>query len=200
MKFIMGEKLGMVRLFDAQGRAVPVTLVEAKPCTVTGVRTKERDGYDAVQFGYGSTRRTNKPEKGHFKGLGPFAAVRELRTEGPTDKKTGDAIDVSVFAEGDTVKVSGVSKAKGFQGVVKRHRFAGGPASHGQKHSLREPGSIGSTWPQRVLKGTRMGGRMGGDRRTVRNLTVMKVDKDAHVIAILGAIPGRRGGLVEIRG
>ena len=129
-----------------------------------------------------------------------LAAVRELRTEGPAGKKTGDAIDVSAFVQGDVVKVSGLSKAKGFQGVVKRHRFAGGPASHGQKHSLREPGSIGATWPQRVLKGTRMAGRMGGDRRTVRNLTVMQVDKDAHVIALLGAIPGRRGGLVEIRG
>lgn len=198
MKFILGNKLGMTQLFDEKGRAVAVTLVEARPCTVVQVRTQEKDGYDAVQIGSGSRKKTNKPEKGHLKNLGPFAVMKEFRLSGPAEKKAGDTIDLSVFSEGDMVKVSALSKAKGFQGVVKRHRFAGGPASHGQKHSLREPGSIGATWPQRVLKGTRMAGRMGGVRRSVRGLRVMKVDAEANILAIRGAIPGRTGITVEV--
>ncbi|MBI3685274.1 50S ribosomal protein L3 [Candidatus Azambacteria bacterium] len=198
-KFILGNKVGMTQAYDAQGSAVPITLVEVKPCIVTFVRTKEKDGYDAVQIGCGARKRTNKPETGHLRGHAPFAVLKEFRVKGASDKKVGDSIDVSIFSEGDEVEVSGVTKAKGFQGVVKRHNFGGGPASHGQKHSLREPGSIGATWPQRVIKGTRMAGRMGGDRRTVEGLTVMKVDKENNLIAIKGAIPGKNGALMEIK-
>lgn len=198
-KFIVGTKVGMTQLFDAHGRAVPVTLIEARPFTVTMVRTKERDGYDAVQIGWGRRKRVSKPEKGHLGDRGPFFALKEFRLDHPSDAQVGDVGDASSFSEGDAVRVSGLTKAKGFQGVVKRHRFAGGPASHGQKHSLRAPGSIGATWPQRVLKGTRMAGRMGGERRTIKGLSVLKVDTQNNLIALDGAIPGRRGTIIEIR-
>lgn len=190
----------MTQIFDEKGAAIAVTLIDVQPCTVTQVRTKECDGYDAVQLGFGAKNKANKPEKGHVRDLGAFAVLKEYRTKGAADKKVGDAIDVSLFAEGDAIKVSGTSKAKGFQGVVKRHHFGGGRASHGQKHSEREPGSIGATWPQRVLKGTRMAGRMGGVRKTVTGLTVAKIDKEHNILAVAGAVPGRRGTLLEIKG
>ena len=199
MKFILGKKIGMTRIFNENGKAIPVTVVEANPCTVTFIRSKEKDGYEAVQVGCGLKNKINKPEKGHLKELSQFAVLKEFRVNAP-DHKIGDVIDISVFNEGEKVKISGISKAKGFQGVVKRHSFRGGAASHGQKHSLREPGSIGSTWPQRVLKGMRMAGRMGGERNTVKGLKVIKIDKDENLIAVSGAIPGRRGTLVEIVG
>lgn len=198
MKFILGNKLGMTQAPNAKGEMGPVTLVSVKPCVVTFVRTKEKDGYDAVQVGYGARRRTNKPETGHLRGHAPFSVLKEFRLAEPCEKIAGDSIEVSVFSEGEKVKVSGVTKAKGFQGVVKRHGFRGGPASHGQKHSLREPGSIGATWPQRVLKGRRMAGRMGGDYKTVTGLEVVKVDTENNLIAIKGALPGRNGIVVEI--
>lgn len=196
-KFILGRKIGMTRIFNGNGKAIPVTVVEANPCTVTFIRTKEKDGYEAVQIGCGSKNKMKKPEKGHLKELGQFAVLKEFRVSDPSHK-VGDIIDISIFSEGEKVKISGISKAKGFQGVVKRHGFGGGAASHGQKHSLREPGSIGATWPQKVLKGMRMAGRMGGDRNTLKRLKVVKVDKDENLIALSGAIPGRRGTLVEI--
>lgn len=200
MKFLLGNKIGMTQIFDEKGSAIAVTLIDVSPCTVTQVRTKARDGYDAVQLGFGAKNKTNKPEKGHVRELGSFAVLKEYRVESTTDKKVGDAVDVSMFAEGDAIRVSGTSKAKGFQGVVKRHHFGGGRASHGQKHSEREPGSIGATWPQRVLKGTRMAGRMGGERKTVTGLTVAKIDKEHNILAVKGAVPGRRGTLLEIKG
>lgn len=188
----------MTQAPNAKGVVAPVTLVSVKPCVVTFVRTKEKDGYNAVQVGCGKRKRINKPEAGHLRGHAPFAVLKEFRFADLCDKAIGDVIDISVFSEGDTVKVSSVTKAKGFQGVVKRHNFRGGPASHGQKHSLREPGSIGATWPQRVLKGRRMAGRMGGDRRTVSGIEVIKIDKENNLIALKGALPGRNGILVEI--
>lgn len=200
MKYIVGKKIEMTRVFDGKGVVTPVTLVAVEPCTVTAIRTKEKDGYDAVQIGYGKKNTINKPEKGHFKDLGPFAVVKEYRIDGVSDKKIGDIIDASIFAEGDAVKVAGTSKAKGFQGVVKRHHFKGGAGSHGQKHSEREPGSIGAVWPQRVLKGQRMAGRMGGERKTVLGLRIVKVDAANGIVAIKGAIPGRRGTVIEIKG
>ena len=153
-----------------------------------------------MQVGYGEKREKliNKAKKGHFKELGDFALTKEFKTD--REMKIGEKIDVTVFEEGDKVTVSGVSKGKGFQGVVKRHGFHGGPRSHGQKHSEREPGSIGSTGPQRVFKGTRMGGRMGSDRITVKNLKVVAINKDTNTLLISGAVPGRRGTILEIRG
>jgi len=186
----------MTQVFDAKGRVTPVTLIEAGPCAVTQIRAKEKDGYSAVQIGFERKNKLSKPQAGHLKNVGNFSVLREFSASG--DYKPGDAIDVSVFQEGDRIKISGISKAKGFQGVVKRHGFAGGSATHGQKHSQREPGSIGATWPQRVLKGKKMAGRMGGVRRTVSGLKVAKVEKDDNLIAVTGAIPGRKGTLVEI--
>ncbi len=190
----------MSQIFDAEGNVVPVTLVRAIPNVVLQVKTKEKDGYQAVQVGMGERKQKNiaKQQQGHFKKLGNFRFVREFRTS--QLPAGGEKIDVSVFSEGDMVKVSGISKAKGFQGVVKRHGFHGAPATHGTKHAHRSPGSIGATWPQRVVKGRRMAGRMGGERISVRNLKIAKVDTENNLLAIRGAVPGRRGTLLEIRG
>ncbi len=201
MKFIVGTKQGMTQVFDAEGRVHPVTVVLAPKVTVTQVKTKDVDGYVSVQFGYGVQKesRINKPQraKGNFKGL------KEFRVDEVGTFTHGAEIDASVFSAGDKVDVSAITKGKGFQGVVKRHGFAGGPRSHGQKHSEREPGSIGGG-PGRaggkVAKGMRMAGRMGGDRVTVQNLKVVGVNAEKGELLISGAIPGRRGTVVEIRG
>lgn len=197
-KLLLGEKIGMTQIFDKAGNVVPVTLVHAPKNTVTQVRSKEKDGYEALQIGFGAAKRISKPKAGHLKDLGNLRHLREFRVEAPRLSR-GDTLGVDQFAEGDLVKVSGVSKAKGFQGVVKRHGFHGAPATHGTKHAHREPGSIGATWPQRVIKGMRMAGRMGGTRISLRNLKVVHVDSEKEIIGLKGAIPGRRGTLVEIR-
>jgi large subunit ribosomal protein L3 len=197
MKYILGTKQGMSRIFDEDGEVHPVTVLAVSPNVVTQVKTVESDGYDAVQIGTGSRREKNisKAVKGHLKGKGPFAALKEFRAEGKHN--VGDTIDVSVFAPGDVVDVSAISKGKGFQGVVKRHGFHGGPRSHGQAHSEREPGSISTGRLQTVRKGKKMAGRMGGRRVTVKNLKVLRAE-DGQLF-IRGAIPGRRGTLVEVR-
>ena len=220
MKCLLGEKINMSQIFDAAGNVIPVTFVCIMPNKVIQVRTKEKDGYSAIQLGAGEKKAKNlaKPQIGHFKGLGNFRYVKEFRVQGDrkgTDTsvkvskmpkevealpEVGTIIDASVFQEGDRVRVSGISKAKGFQGVVKRHGFHGAPASHGTKHAHRQPGSIGATWPQRVIKGMRMAGRMGADRVSVRNAEIVKVDVENKILAIRGAVPGRRGTLIEIRG
>jgi large subunit ribosomal protein L3 len=202
MKFILGEKIAMSQIFDKEGRVVPVTLVKVVPNTVLQVKEKEKDGYEALQLATGERKEKNikKPPRGHFKNLGNFRYVKEFRARDGVKAQRGDKVDVSVFAEGDLVKVSGVSKAKGFQGVVKRHGFHGAPATHGTKHAHRQPGSIGATWPQRVIKGMRMAGRMGGGRISVKNLQIAKVDAENNLLAIKGALPGKRGTLLEIRG
>ena len=205
MKFILGVKQNMMQVWSDDGKAIPVTVVDAGPVVVTQVKTSDgNDGYDAVQVGYGNKKegKLSKALKGHFKGLGNFRYVKEFRAKNGEKPafSVGDAIDVSIFSEGDTVQVTGTSKGKGFQGVVKRHGFAGGPRSHGQKHSEREPGSIGATGPQRVFKGVKMAGRMGSDRVTVKNLKVVGVDKDNNKLLISGAVPGSRGTLLEIIG
>jgi len=195
----------MSQIFDDGGRVIPVTLIDAGPCTVTQVKIKEKDGYGAVQVGFGARKHLSKSLQGHFKEHGKFRWVREFRIkEEPSTPdempfKVGDSIRVEVFEAGDKVKVSGISKGKGFQGVVKRHGFHGAPASHGTKHNLRAPGSIGASFPERVLKGKRMGGRMGGQRVSVRNLTVASVDAEHNLLVVKGAIPGGRGTLVEVR-
>ncbi len=195
----------MTQVFTKAGVVRPVTLVESGPMTVTQVKTVEKDGYNAVQVGFGSKnpKRISKPVRGQWKGIpnASFRWVREFHVENPADYKVGDTITASVFKEGDVVQVSAISKGKGFQGVVKRHGFHGGARTHGQKHSEREAGSIGGGGRAggRVAKGMRMAGRMGGDRVTVRNLEVVAADPDHNMLAILGAIPGRRETLVEIR-
>jgi len=202
MKFILATKQNMTQFFDETGRVTPATLLQAGPVVVTQAKDKERDGYHAIQIGFGIKKKINKALRGHFKKLGDFRHVREFRIdekEKEGQPKVGDIIDVSVFVGGDKVRVSGISKGKGFQGVVKRHGFHGGPRTHGQKHSEREPGSIGATGPQRVFKGKKMGGRMGSDRVTVKNLKVLAVDKENNQMLVSGAVPGRRGSLIEIR-
>lgn len=200
MKFILGTKLNMTQLFDEEGRVHPVTVLKTSPATVTQVKTNDKDGYSAIQIGFGkkSAKNINKAQKGIMKDMGNFATLMEIR-DAAGEFAPGQVIE-SHFEKGDTVQVSAISKAKGFQGVVKRHGFHGGPRSHGQKHSEREPGSIGAGGYQRVFKGRRMAGRMGGDRVTVKNLVVVSVDNEAQEIYIRGAIPGRRGTLVEVRG
>lgn len=206
MKFILGKKQYMTQIFTDNGTAIPATVISAGPLIVTELRTKEKDGYTAVQFGFvkKADRHINKAEKGKSE-RGGFRHVREVRTELKTTteaRELGSVVDVSVFALGDMVAVSGVTKGKGFQGVVKRHGFHGGPRSHGQKHSEREAGSIGGGGRAggRVAKGMRMPGRMGGDRVTVKNLKIVAIDKDTNTILVSGAVPGRRGTLLEIRG
>ena len=204
MKFILGTKVNMVQYFSEDGKVYPATLLSAGPIVVTQVKNKETDGYEAVQVGFGSQkeRRLSKPVLGHIKDLGSFRYLKEFRLNPKEIEniKKGDKIDVSVFNKGDVVRARGVSKGKGFQGVVKRHGFAGGPRSHGQKHSEREPGSIGGGLRTRVPKGMRMAGRMGSDLVTVKGLRVLEVDKDNNMMLISGAIPGRRGSLMEISG
>jgi len=197
-KFILGKKVGMTRVFDKSGRLVPVTVIEAGPAVVTQIRTLEKDGYNAIQIGFGKTKKINKPQAGHVKGLGNVRYLREFPADGKTSYKVGDKIDASVFAEGDLVKASGISKSKGYAGGMKRHGFAGGPASHGQKHSARERGSVGPRFPEHVVKGVRMPGRMGGMRSTMRKSVVMGVDKENNLLALKGAIAGRKGTLIEV--
>jgi large subunit ribosomal protein L3 len=199
MKFILGTKQNMTQLFDDEGKVHPVTVLKTAPIVVTQVKTKDKDGYEAIQVGYGekSAKRINKPQKGHYKDLGNFQYLKEV--EGVSTPAVGEKVE-STLEAGDTVTVSAISKGKGFQGVVKRHGFRGGPRTHGQKHSEREGGSIGAGGYQRVFKGIRMPGRMGGDRVTVKNLVVVAFDKETGELFVRGAIPGRRGTLVEVRG
>lgn len=203
MKFILGTKINMTQVFDEKGIVHPVTTVKAGPLTVTAVKTVATDGYNAVQVGFGARNEKNlsKAVRGQMKG-GNYMYLREFRTEGEPAYKVGDSIDLSVFAVGDNITVSGTSKGKGFQGGVKRHGFKGGPRSHGQKHSEREPGSIGGAGRDggRVAKGKRMAGRMGGDTITTKGLTVVSVSPETGEIFIRGAVPGRKGTLVEVRG
>jgi large subunit ribosomal protein L3 len=202
MKFILGTKQNMTQVFTDSGEVRPVTVLHTAPNVVTQVKTMEKDGYSAVQVGYGEQKAKNikKPQLGHFKELGKFRFVKEYRTE---DKlNVGDKLDMSLFKEGDMIEVSSTSKGKGFQGVVKRHGFHGGPRTHGQKHSEREPGSIsgGTRNGGRVPKGMRMAGRMGSDRITIKNLKIVQMNPEAGLILVAGAVPGRRGTLVEIKG
>ncbi len=190
----------MAQVFDDQGVVHPVTWLLAGPIVVTDVRTTERDGYEAVQVGFEKRplKKMAKAQQGNLKELEGFQTTKEFRVNGSSLGR-GNTIDISTFEEGETVKISGTTKGKGFQGVVKRHGFGGGPRTHGQKHSEREPGSIGSVWPQRVVKGTRMAGRMGGTTVTVRNLKIVKIIPEKNLMAVEGAVPGHRGNILTIQ-
>ena len=196
MTFILGKKLGMSQIFKEDGTVIPVTVIEVEPNTVTQVKVKDKDGYEAVQIAAGTKKVINKAQRVHFKNLTP-RFVKETKVL--TGVNVGDKLNVSMFSEGDIVKVSGVSKGKGFQGVVKRHGFSGMPFSHGHHHVLRHAGSIGQRFPQHTLKGMRMPGRMGYDKLTVRGLKVVAVDKENNILAIKGAVPGNRGSIVMIQ-
>lgn len=198
MKFILGTKQQMTQIFTDDGVVHPATILSVSPVVVTQVKNKDSDGYIAIQIGYGKrkSKNINKAQKNK----GDFAGFKEFHAKDSSEYSVGDLMDVSVFAEGDSITVSAISKGKGFQGVVKRHGFHGGPRSHGQKHSEREAGSIGATGPQKVFKGKKMPGRMGGTRITVKNLKVLQIDKENNQLVVSGAVPGRRGTLVEVRG
>ncbi len=198
MKFILGKKIGMSEIFDKEGKVVPVSLVLAGPCFITQIKTKEKDGYTSVQIGFEEAKKLAKPQAAHLKKIKPLKNLREFRLPKEEKMKVGQEIDVSQFQVGEKVKVEGISKAKGFAGVMKRHDFKGAPATHGHKHDHRAPGSIGVSFPEYVPKGRRMAGRMGGKRATVRNLTVVSVDKEKNILTLKGAVPGKIGGLLKI--
>jgi len=196
---IVGRKIGMTQLFQDGGEVV-VTAVEAGPCFVTQIKTEAKDGYDAVQVGFGEAKRLNSAQKGHLKDVGRFKYLREFDMEDIESAQVGQKLDVDMFKSGDLVDVTGTSKGKGFAGVVKRHHFAGGPKTHGQSDRHRAPGSIGAgTSPGRVFKGTRMAGHMGNRRVTVRNLKVIDVDLARHLILVEGAVPGSNKGMLLIK-
>jgi large subunit ribosomal protein L3 len=204
VKGVLGTKLGMTQVFDDEGRIVPVTVVKAGPCVVTAVRTDERDGYAAVQLGYGEIdpRRVNQPVAGHFAkaGVTPRRYLAELRTADASEYTLGQEVTAETFAAGQLVDVTGKSKGKGTAGVVKRHGFKGLSASHGTQRKHRSPGSIGGcATPGRVFKGLRMAGRMGNERITVQNLAVHAVDTERGLLLIKGAVPGAAGSLVLVR-
>ena len=208
MKFILGKKIEMSQMFAENGDVIPVTLIKAGPCLVAQIKNEEKDGYSAVQIGFDKKKKLSKALKGHLKDLGEFKWLREFRisdqssviSDQESGLKRGDKITVDTFKIGDKVKITGISKGKGFQGVVKRHGFHGSPASHGHKDQLRMPGSIGATEPARVFKGKKMPGQMGNEQVTVKNLEIIKIDKDKNLLYIKGAVPGARGSLVEISG
>jgi large subunit ribosomal protein L3 len=204
MKGILGKKLGMTQVFDEDGSVIPVTVIEAGPCYVTQKKTEETDGYNAIALGFGELpeKRLNQPKAGHLKKANcpPLQYLREFRVADPDEYEEGQKIDVSVFEVGDFVDVVGTSKGKGFAGVVKRHGFRGGPKTHGQSDRWRAPGSVGAgSTPGRIFKGIRMAGRMGNQRVTMLNLKVALVDADKNLLAVKGAVPGGKNGLLIIR-
>lgn len=204
MKSIIGKKVGMTQIFDENGTVTPVTLIEAGPCYVTQKKTVESDGYQAVQVGFQevSEKRLTKPQLGHLQKVNApkLKHLREFRVDDLSAYEEGQKIDVSIFEVGDIVDVTGTSKGKGFAGSVKRHHFRGGPKTHGQSDRWRAPGSVGAgSTPGRVFKGTRMAGRMGNEQVTIQNLKVTLVDADKNLLAIKGAVPGSKSGLIIIR-
>lgn len=200
MKALIGTKIGMTQLLGEDGAATPVTLIQAGPCVVTQLKSVESDGYAAVQLGFGVRRNPPKSLAGHLKKSSTESkSLKEVRPSAAVDLKAGDKLDVSVFAVGDLVSVTGVSKGKGFAGNVKRHNFNTGPKTHGSMN-WRKPGSIGSMFPQKVFKGKRMAGRLGHQQVTVRNLKIALVDTEHNLVAVKGAVPGPRRGQLMLQG
>lgn len=199
-KFIVGKKIGMTQLFKEDGTVVPVTIVSTPSCIITQVKTKDHDGYDAIQVAYGvrKVKNINKPQRGHYKELGNFSGAKEFRLDDVSSYRVGDKVMIDQFAEGDKVQAQGISRGLGFQGVVKRHHFHGHPVSHGHKDQERHSGSIGAGGVQKVFKGIRMGGQMGSALFTVKNLVVAKVDADNSQLYLRGAVPGPRNKMLRI--
>lgn len=198
---LLGKKVGMTQIFDETGQVVPVTALEVGPCVVTQVKTTAKDGYDAIQLGFGHKKRLNQPEAGHRRAANTNARyLREFEVDAADEYTVGQVVDCTAFEPGQLVDVTGTSKGKGFQGVIKRHNFAGGPKTHGQSDRHRAPGSIGaSATPSRVLKGLKMAGRMGNDRVTMQNLKVVRVIPEQNVILVRGSVPGADNGLLLVR-
>ncbi len=203
MPGIIGRKVGMTSIYSAEGKSLPCTVIEAGPCVVTQVKTQDRDGYEAVQLGFGEKKEKNTPNamKGHFKNASTTPKSKLVEFKGFDNVTIGDTIDVAIFAEGDYVDVLGTTKGKGFQGVVRRHGFAGvGQATHGQHNRLRAPGSIGAcSYPARVFKGMRMGGQMGNKNRLASNLEVLKVIAEKNILILKGSVPGANGSTLTIK-
>ncbi len=196
----LGKKIGMTQIFREDGRVVPVTVVQAGPCVVTQVKTKETDGYDAVQLGFGEVKRRNKPLSGHLKNSRLSRYLREVSADDASEFEVGQTIGVDIFEAGEKVDVIGTSKGRGFAGVMKRWNFKGGPRTHGQSDRMRAPGSIGGgTTPGRVYKGMKMGGHMGNRRITVKGLEIVEIDTERNLLMIKGGIPGAPNSLVQIR-
>jgi large subunit ribosomal protein L3 len=196
---IIGKKIGMTQIFREDGIVEVVTAIAAGPCTVIQVKTEAEEGYNAVQLGFGQAKRLSSPERGHLKGLGQFKHLREFKLSDVSSVEVGDRVEVNLFQKGDLVDITGISKGKGFAGVVKRYHFAGGPKTHGQSDRHRAPGSIGATTPGRVFKGLRMAGHMGSKRVTVKHLEVVEADSERNLLLIKGAVPGGDKGLLLIR-
>lgn len=200
---LLGRKIGMTQVFSAAGEAIPVTVIELGPCVVTQIRERERDGYEAVQIGFGEVKPKSltKPEQGHLAAAGRLVRyLREFSADDISEHEVGQVLTTDVFQAGQIIDVTGTSKGRGFQGVVKRHGFSGGPKTHGQSDRWRAPGSIGAgTDPGRVWKGTRMAGRMGNRRVTVQNLQVVEIIADKHLLLVKGSVPGAKNGLLMVR-
>lgn len=200
---LLGRKIGMTQVFSPAGEAIPVTVIEVGPCVVTQVRDKDRDGYEAVQIGFGTAKAKSltKPQQGHLAKAGQLVRyLREFQADNVEEHEVGQVLTVEIFQPGQVIDVTGTSKGRGFQGVVKRHNFRGGPKTHGQSDRWRAPGSIGAgTDPGRVWKGTRMAGRMGNRRVTVQNLQVVEVLADKHILLVRGSVPGAKNGLLMVR-
>ncbi|MBM4431979.1 MAG: 50S ribosomal protein L3 [Chloroflexi bacterium] len=197
---LLGRKIGMGRIFDQRGEVVPVTVIEAGPCYVVQIKTADKDGYNAIQLGFGVAKHVNKPQRGHLKGIGDLRYLKEVRTDDVERYQVGQVLDASLFKVGDLVDVIGTSKGRGFAGVVKRHGFAGGPATRGQSDRQRHPGSIGaSNIPGWVRKGLRMGGHMGSAQVTVQNLKVLMVDPERNLLVVTGGVPGAARGVLFVR-
>jgi len=197
---IIGKKMWMTQVFKDNGIMEAVTAIEAGPCTVTQIKTVAKEGYNAAQLGFGIVKRLNSPQRGHLKGLEQFKYLREFRMDDVAAMEVGQKVDASLFKSGDLVDITGVSKGKGFAGVIKRHHFAGGPKTHGQSDRHRAPGSIGATTsPGRVFKGMRMAGHMGNRQATVQHLEVFEADPARNLLLIKGAVPGAKNGLLIIK-
>ena len=203
MPGIIGRKVGMTSIYSAEGKSLPCTVIEAGPCVVTQIKTQDRDGYEAVQLGFGEKKEKNTPNalKGHFKKANTTPKSKLVEFKGFENVSIGDSVDVAIFQEGEFVDVIGTSKGKGFQGVVRRHGFGGvGQATHGQHNRLRAPGSIGAcSYPARVFKGMRMGGQMGNKRRLASNLVILKVLADRNILIVKGSVPGANGSTLTIK-
>ncbi|MFW6075096.1 MAG: 50S ribosomal protein L3 [Chloroflexota bacterium] len=200
-KALLGRKLGMTQIFSEDGEAIPVTVLQVGPCVVTQIKTEDRDGYEALQIGFQESKRLKSPERGHQRAANSsMRHLREVQADDVESFEVGQVLDCSIFEVGSRVDVTGKSKGKGFAGVVKRHHFAGGPATHGQSDRHRAPGSIGaSATPSRVFKGMRMAGRMGNETQTILNLKVEQVDPERNLVLVRGAVPGANNGLVTVR-
>lgn len=201
MKFILGKKIGMTQIFNKDNQVAPVTVVSAGPVFITQIKTQDKDGYQAIQIGYEKKKKIAKEKNKNKKFLYRYFREYRIQTKDlPEKMKAGDSLDVSQFNAGDKVKISSINKGKGFQGAVKRWGFSGGPATHGHRHNQRGLGSVGCRYPQRVLKGKKMAGRMGAQRVTLKNLKVAQILQEENIILVNGSVAGVKGGLVEIRG